>query len=319
MTVQPRREDFVAIPERITEWTEQAGRDWGQAPIRLQHRLLETGLFSDENLADIIDNYPVENYSLIAMGVKDGARKWHLGKVDGLRGADLIDFIRTRSSLWLNLRGIHQIDPRFGRIFDAFLKELGNDVPGLAPYGEKMGVLISGPGTKVDYHADLPGQSLWQIRGEKTVYLYPNAQPYISERQLEDIAYDGVEKIPHDPAFESGATVLPLKPGEMLHWPLNAPHRVENGPMMNISVTTEYLTQHIKRLNQMNVANAIMRRRLGLRASGRPVEGPGYWAKAVLQAGFLRAGLLEKNLSRGFAHSFTLSKGPDGVVQMTGL
>jgi len=315
MTVQPRREDFVAVPERICEWTEQASRDWGQAPIRLRHRLIETGLFTDESLADIIDRYPVDSYSLISMGAFGSERRWRIGRVDGMSGAELIEVIRD-NPLWLNLRGIHRVDPRFGRIFDAFLAELGNDVPGLAPWGEKMGVLISGPSTRVDYHADLPGQSLWQIRGEKTVYLYPTTPPYLSERQLEDIAYDGIEKIAYEASFDSGATVLPLKPGEMLHWPLNAPHRVENGPMMNVSVTTEFVTPRIKRLNQMNIANAILRRRLKLRAAGRPVEGPRYWAKAALQAGFARAGLLDRDRARAQSYSFTLSKGPDGTVQM---
>jgi len=313
MTVQTRRDDFVGTPHRLTDWTPQATRDWGKAPIRLQHRLAETGLFTDESLAEIVDRYPVDSYSLISMGAFGRERKWRIGRVEGLRGAELIDIIRT-NQLWLNLRGIQDVDPRFAKLFDAFIKELGEDVPGLAPWGAKMGVLISGPNTRVDYHADLPGQSLWQVRGEKSVYLYPTAAPFISAEQLQDIAYDGVEKIAYDPAFDKQAAVVELKPGEMLHWPLNAPHRVDNGSMMNVSVTTEYLTQEIKRLNQMNLANAILRRRLGLKISGRPTSGMGYKARAALQAGFSRAGLLKK--ARVQPYSFSLGKGPDGAARM---
>lgn len=312
MTVHTTREHFTGTPGRLTDWTSQATANWGKAPILLQHRLAETGFFTDDSLADIIDRYPVESYSLISMGAFGRERKWRIGRVEGIKGAELIDVIRN-NQLWLNLRGIDKVDARFTKLFETFLAELNQDVPGLGAYASKMGVLISGPSTRVDYHADLPGQSLWQVRGEKTVYLYPTAAPYISAEQLEDITYDGIEKIAYDPAYDKGAIVQPLKPGEMLHWPLNAPHRVDNGPMMNVSVTTEYLTREIKSLNQMNLANGILRRHLGLRSTSRPTSGVVYRAKSALQAGFSRAGLLNKTRTQAQRFSFTLSKTADGV------
>jgi hypothetical protein len=318
MTAEPTRDELARVAGRLIDWTAEAAASWGAAPIRLRHRLAETGYFTDESLAEIIDHYPVESYSLISMGAFSRERKWRIGRVEGLSGAELIDVIRN-NPLWLNLRGIEKIDSRFGRLFEAFIAELNEDVPGLGAVASSMGVLISGPSTHVDYHADLPGQSLWQIRGEKTVYVYPNTPPYITERQLEDIVYDRIEKIPYDPRYDDEATVLPLAPGEMLHWPLNAPHRVDNGPMLNVSVTTEYMTPQIKRLNQMSLANAILRRRLKMPASGRPTEGMRYKAKAALQGGFSRAGLLDSHRTRVQPLSFSLSKGHDGAVRMDDL
>lgn len=315
MTVHPPRENLKDAPDRLINWTAQAAASWGAAPIRLQHRMVETGFFTDESLAEIIDHYPVESYSLISMGAFSRERKWRIGRVEGLSGAELIEVVKG-NPLWLNLRGIDKVDSRFAQLFETFIAELNGDVPGLGAFASSMGLLISGPSTHVDYHADLPGQSLWQIRGEKTVSVYPSTPPYISERQLEDIVYDRIEKLHYDPVYDNDATVLPLAPGEMLHWPLNAPHRVDNGPMLNVSVTTEYMTQQIKRLNQMNLANAILRRRLRMRASGRPTEGLRYKAKAALQGGFSRAGLLDKHRTRAQSLSFILSKGRDGAVKM---
>lgn len=318
MTAQPDRRDFAQIAGRLTNWSEQASKDWGTSPIRLSHHLADTGLFTDESLADIIDRYPVESYSLISMGAFGRERRWRLGRIENMSGREIVETIRE-NQLWLNLRSIDKADARFSQLFASFLKELGENVPGLAPYPGKMGVLISGPNTKVDYHADLPGQSLWQIRGEKTVYVYPPTTPYISAEQLQDITYDGVEKISYDAGYDAGAAVLPLKAGEMLHWQLNAPHRVENGPMMNVSVTTEYLTPEIKRLNQMNLANAILRRKLKVRTTARPLSGPVYLAKAALQAGYVKAGLRDKELKRTSRPSFSLSKDTTGRVVMTDL
>ncbi|MEO6013978.1 MAG: hypothetical protein ABIQ30_10400 [Devosia sp.] len=318
MNHQPNREAFDLAVRRLTGWTDQATKDWGVSPIRLDHRLAETGLFTDDSLAAIIDTYPVESYSLISMGAFGRERRWRLGRIEGMNGREIIEAIRE-NQLWLNLRSIDKVDTRFGELFANFLRELGEDVTGLAPYPGKMGVLISGPNTRVDYHADLPGQSLWQIRGEKSVYVYPPTAPYISAEQLQDITYDGVEKIAYEPGYDAGATVLPLKSGEMLHWQLNAPHRVDNGPMMNVSVTTEYLTPEIKRLNQMNLANAILRRKLGLNAKSRPVAGLGYIVKAALQAAYVKAGLRDKELKRTSQASFILSKDSNGRVVMTDL
>ena len=40
------------------------------------------------------------------------------------------------------------------------------------------------PGARVYYHADLPGQLLWQIAGRKRVWLYPGGAPFLTERHL---------------------------------------------------------------------------------------------------------------------------------------
>lgn len=301
--------------QRLTDWTPQATRDWGTAPIQLCHHLTETGLFTDESLADIVDSYPVESYSLVSMGSSGSDRRWRTGRLRGVSGADLIDVLRA-DQLWLNLRAIDKVDPRFAQLFGQFIGELNCDVPGLDATGAKMGLLISGPGTQVDYHADLPGQSLWQIRGEKTVYVYPSSAPYITEQQLQDIGYDGIEKISYTPDYDAAATVLPITSGDMLHWPLNGPHRVDNGPMLNVSVTTEYVTPHIKRLNQMNLANAILRRKMHVSAAGRPTSGLRYRAKAALQAGYARTGLLEKERTRVQSPSFSVVKEADGSIKI---
>ena len=43
----------------------------------------------------------------------------------------------------------------------------------------------------------------------------------------------------------------------MMHWPLYSPHRVENLDCVNISMTTEYWTEDIRRRQMVNLANGI--------------------------------------------------------------
>src|SRR5437879_12713764 len=48
-----------------------------------------------------------------------------------------------------------------------------------------------------------------------------------------------------------------LYPGEILYWPLNAPHRIGNDNELSISFTTESFTRDIKRHLRAATAHAI--------------------------------------------------------------
>jgi hypothetical protein len=197
--------------------------------------------------------------------------------------------------MWLNLRNVASVDKRFAELRDELFGEIASRVPGFQAFDSTMGILISSPKAEVYYHMDLPGQSLWQIHGKKRVYVYPAEPPFRRDEDLERIALFQVEvDIPFDPAYDKHARVFEIEGGEMLHWPLNAPHRVENLDCLNVSMTTEYWTEPIRRSQMINMANGILRHKLGITPKSRAIDGPGFWAKAALQAGVKRAGLLKQ-------------------------
>ncbi len=120
--------------------------------------------------------------------------------------------------------------------------------------------------------------------GRKRVYVYPNSPPFLTERQLEDIALFEIEvDLPYEPWYDEHARVLDLEPGQMLSWPLNAPHRVENLDCLNVSMTVSFTNEEIHRLQNLNLANGLLRHRLGIAPKSRSISGPSYWSKAVLQ------------------------------------
>ena len=98
----------------------------------------------------------------------------------------------------------------------------------------------------------------------------------------------------YEPDFDRHAKVFEIAGGDMLHWPLNAPHRVENLDCLNVSMTMEYWTEAIRRRQMINMANAILRHKIGIKPRSLETSGPGFWAKAALQAGVKRSGLLKK-------------------------
>ncbi len=279
----------------FTEWQPEHTRDWGRAPIRLSHRLHQHPLFSFEALADLIDGYPREHYALVHMGAQGSARRtWREGDIGGLSGQQVIDAIRN-GRMWLNLRNVARVDKRYGELLDQMFGEVRDNVGGYETYGRTSGILISSPNAQVYYHIDLPGQSLAQIHGKKRVYVYPDKPPFLTPEQLEGIALYEVEvDVPYEPWYDEHAQVFEIAGGDMLHWPLNAPHRVENLDCLNVSMTTEYWTEDIRRNQMINMANGILRQKAGLHPKSRATSGAGFWAKAALQAGVRRAGLLKQ-------------------------
>ena len=267
----------------FTAWDATYSLLWGHQPIRLPHRLHQTELFSRAQLARLIETYPREHYSLVQTGAPESRRLWREGDIGGLSGAQVLDAI-SRGQLWLNLRNVTAVDRRYRAVVDQLMDEVAARVAGFEASIRQAGILISSPNAQVYYHADLPGQGLIQIAGRKRVYLYPASPPFVTPAQLEDIALFDVEvDIPFSEWYDRHATVFDLEPGQMLSWPLNAPHRVENLGTLNVSMTISYLDESIRRAQMVHLANGLLRHRFGYRPRSRAISGPAFWSKAVLQ------------------------------------
>lgn len=274
---------------------------WGNGPVRVRHRLDETGLFSDEALARLLNNYPRQNYDLLHMAEQGAGNLalWEEGELGPLDGEAALEAIKA-GRLWLNLRRVHESSAPHARLLQQMFDDLAAQLPGFQPYRLNLGILISSPGAQVYYHADVPGQSLWHLRGRKRVYLYPNHAPFLPEDQIEKIILGFTEaEIDYQPWFEEHARRFELEPGELLSWPLNAPHRVENLEGVNVSVTTEHWTTQIRNSYAVRYANGVLRNQLGLTPPPPTTSGARFWARAALAAGVKASGVLrQKQMER---------------------
>ncbi len=166
-----------------------------------------------------------------------------------MSGKEVIEAI-SQGRLWLNLRRTSDVDSRYRTLLKSVFDELHERVPNFVSYGERCGILISSPNAHVYYHADLPGQMLFQIAGRKRAYLYPPQKPFLSPEDLEQIAISGLElDMPYADWYDDYARIYELEPGQMMFWPLNAPHRIENHDCLNISMTVEFFSDAIRRTN----------------------------------------------------------------------
>ncbi len=280
---------------------------FGKVPLQLSHSLPSSPLFSMDALAELIERYPREHYSLVHMGEKGSPRKmWREGDIGGLSGRQVIEWIEN-GRMWLNLRNVKMIDGRYQSLLDKIFQEMGASLPDSPTFNHGLGILISSPNAQVYYHADLPGQSLWQILGKKRVFVYPNSAPFITGEQLENIALFNLETdMRYENWYDAHARVYDLEAGEMLHWPLNAPHRVENFDCLNVSMTIEYWSEEIRRSHMVNVANGLMRHKLGIAPKTRNLTGPSFAGKAVFQKLLKNSAWLKKERASRRAVDFAL-------------
>jgi hypothetical protein len=279
----------------ITNWDSITPNKFGLEPMRLSHQLHQHALFSDSALAKLIEQSDRQNYYVNTMNIDaHDTRSRREGEIRDVSGLQVLEAIRT-GKLWVLLLSPDQSEPGYKQLVDQIYDEIAQHVPGFKALSHKMSLLISSPGIHVYYHCDVPGQTLWQVRGEKKVYVYPNHTPFLPQANLERIVLNEAHEIslPYDSAYENAAVVYDLKPGEMLHWPLNCPHRIVNQDCVNVSFTTEHFTPAIRRSFIVNYANGVLRRQ-GLQNLSQQTDGVAYWAKLGVAGAYKYSGLAKK-------------------------
>lgn len=267
------------------EWPSGMDAGFGRQTYRARHDLHESPLFSDEGLAGLLDTYPREKLGVYRFPPHgEGITRAAHGRAPDISGRDLLAAVRD-GQIWLNLRAVNRQVEAFSEIEEMIFGSI-EAAAGLRTRKRDVGVLISSPRIQVHYHLDIPLVCLVQVRGVKTLHLYPTGAPYAGAEQVEAIALRlQDEELTFRQGFEAGAEVIELHPGMALTWPQNAPHRVENADCLNVSLSCEFMTlPALLRANAL-YTNGQLRRRLGLDPALPGGAGPSVLGKAVIARG----------------------------------
>jgi hypothetical protein len=267
---------------------------WGHQTVKLKHKLSQSPLFAEEGIASLIDSLPPERIAINTMAA-DGHRleSWSYCDRAGQKGRNILEMVKS-GRLWINMTKLQTVDRRFADLLEQIFGELEGYLPEFKTFKHSVGLLVSSPRAQVFYHADVPGQALWQLRGRKRIYIYPPDLPFLEPRQIENVVR-GVteEEIAYCPWYDDYAVPHDLEAGDMLHWKLNGPHRVINLGTLNVSLTTEHWTDEIRRSFAMNYGNGVLRQ-LGYAPKSRSIDGIGFWAKVGLTAAWRLSGMQKK-------------------------
>ena len=258
----------------------------GKEVFRATHDLHLDPMFSDTGLAELLDSYPRERLGIYRFPERAGedADAEH-GTAPDLSGAELLEAVQ-RGRVWFNLRAVNREVPTHTGLTERVFGPL-RDAAGTRTLKEDVGVLISSPGIHVHYHLDIPLVCLVQLRGRKTLHVYPPEAPFVDAEELSAMVLrESDERMSYRAEFDARARAEELAPGDALTWPQTAPHRVTNGPMLNVSLSCEFMTPAaILRANAMH-ADAALRGRT-LPAAGRALS-VGTLGRAVAARGLKR-------------------------------
>jgi hypothetical protein len=302
-------------PRVFTDFQPRHADLFGKHTVELGHRFHESPLFGDEALATLIERLPRGSYHVNTMDpLTHDPRTRREGEIVGLSGREVIETVR-QGRIWILIQNPGEVVPGYQEMLDGLYGELHERVPGFRSYRHKMSILVSSPNIQVYYHADVPGQTLWQVRGVKKVYCYPNTPPFLPQERMEKIVLGEAHEVSLDyqPWFDDYAEVVDLAPGRMLHWPLNRPHRIVNHDCLNVSFTTEHWTDDLRDAYLVNYANGVLRRFVPGARLSPATTGLAAKAKLGLAALHKVAGL-QKARRSGFKIDFRVDPGaPFGV------
>lgn len=304
---------LAMTPPVISDWSPAKAEAFGRDTVEFRHALHERPMFSDEGLIEVLDRYPRERLGVFTMGDNPVEwRTWRRGTAEGLSGAQLLEAVNA-GRIWLNLREVNAFIADYADL----AREIFGDIEahaGAKTFRHDLGLLISSPNAQVFYHLDATPVTLWQIRGEKRMWVYPRAAPFVTPEEIERIVLrETAEQFAYRPEWDAAARVVDMLPGVMVSWPQNAPHRLVNGPMVNVSLSIEYLTPASLMRANVLYANGVMRRRLG----ARPRLADGYTPSNLAKFGIARAAKvlkLQEEVAIKAPPSFRLQPGRPGEI-----
>jgi hypothetical protein len=155
-------------------------------------------------------------------------------------------------------------------------------------------LFITSPKRITTYHIDRECSLLLQIQGDKHISIFDrNDREVLSEEEIERFWSVDHNAPRYKPELQHHATVYELRPGNGVHIPVNAPHWVQNGENISVSLNVNFQYRDTMRANLYRL-NFILRK-MGLRPSP-PGVSP---AKDTIKSMAALPAVWAKNISRG--------------------
>jgi hypothetical protein len=186
------------------------------------------------------------------------------------RLADTIRKIDVAGS-WLKLSSAEKVDPEYGEMMASLIEEI-QELAGVELRQKitwsALTIFVASPQVVTPYHIDHESNFLFQIQGTKDVCLYdPTDRTILTNAEIERFYVGNVEAATYRDELKGRGTTFHLSPGTAVHHPPLAPHWVQNGDNVSVSVGIAFSLPSIEARAKVYQANYCLRR-LGL----HPVE-----------------------------------------------
>jgi hypothetical protein len=280
---KPRSNDACS---RIIENANRMFDDFQRKSFSFRHALAAHPLFELRTLLQLAHRIPKHpGFVYWQNGTVEVSGNWSDRPAKRLTLEETLEGIQENDSL-IVLKHAEQ-----DSVFGPLLREILMAAYEYAPFavrkdivlGESL-IFINSPKRKTVYHFDLEPSLLLQIRGEKFVSVFDqNDASLVSHEMLEAYCNGNQDAAVYRPEKQAEAAHYHLTPGLGVHFPSTAPHWVQNGPQVAVSININFdLRSTHHRLRPIYKMNRYLRR-LGLRPKppGRSVVVDGVKAAVV--------------------------------------
>jgi hypothetical protein len=229
-------------------------------PFLIRHHLASHPLFTLPSLIALSKRLPKEHVEYNS-GNLSVNQEYVLTPRNGLSIEETIRRIEECSS-WMVLKFVQE-DSLYGALLNQCLDEIRHYSEPIEPgMCQREGyIFISSPSSVTPYHIDNEHNFLLQIRGQKTVYQWdPWDRAVLPELELERFYLGGHRNIPYQEDYAKQAYRFDLTPGLGLHFPVNCPHWIQNGPEVSVSFSITFHTPASDRRALAYQANAMLRK-----------------------------------------------------------
>lgn len=237
-------------------------------PFVMKHGLADHPLFQLSRLVELAKSLPRDRIEFNSGRVSVGARPEDVPKID-MEASDVIRSIETANA-WMVIKFVNE-DKDYRALLESFV-EAANLAAGKRPgdYCDLQGfIFVSSANATTPFHLDAEENILIQIKGDKFVRTFDNADRTLISEEAMEISPSKHRNQHYEEAFEARATLHALKPGDALHMPYMVPHWVSTGARYSISMAMTWKTPEVLRLNKIRLMNGTLRR------FGLPQKPPG--------------------------------------------
>jgi hypothetical protein len=232
-----------------------------ETPGIVRHALADHPLFTLPALVDLagtLDPKHVEyNRGDLPTGIDPGDVP-----ANGLSIADTIRSIEENGS-WMVLKFVER-NPAYKALLEGALGELApviDPVTGAMHQLESF-IFVSSPNSVTPLHFDPEHNILLQLRGTKTMTVFPATDAEIAPNELHEQFQLGLasRNLPWDDRYAARGTAFALAAGDGMHVPVMTPHWVKNGPEVSVSFSVTWRSEWSYRAADAHAFNAVMRK-----------------------------------------------------------
>ncbi len=215
-----------------------------EQPVKLMHNLVSHDLLTKDALVGLASQLPTKsveyNPGRLPIGIDP-----HNVPPPRLNIAEAIRTIED-NGYWMVIKNIEQ-NARYRQLLDDTLAEIAPIAVARtgAMLGQEGFIFLSSPGSVTPFHFDPEHNILLQVRGEKTMTVFPANDEALVSPQAHEAFHMGEHhrNQPYNDAFASKGNPIALSPGEAIYVPVKAPHWVQNGAQVSVSLSITWRSE----------------------------------------------------------------------------